>query len=330
MAETLCGIEIGAVHEIILMQDITPVPKSPRNVLGATNVRGVVLSVVDLRACLGFPSAANTADTRIVLVSYGEEKIGLVVDGVAEVITLPLDAFQSLNGNIGQSAFLRSVARLEDRLILDIDHERVVEDGLHAEPAEIPELLKVVEAEAAAEAEEQAEEEAEPEAEAEAEIEEEEEQTEVTTEDTTTDAKDEGGLNIELLESSFELLAPQGDELVERFYEKLFETAPAVRNLFPDDMASQKKALLGSLAAIVGSLRNPEKLGSYLAELGQHHVTYGAQAAHYDVVAQVLIETMAELAGDVWNDELQTAWTDALTAVKGLMLAGAEQQEKAA
>ena len=47
-------------------------------------------------------------------------------------------------------------------------------------------------------------------------------------------------------------------------------------------------------------------------------------------MAQVLLETMAELAGDVWNDELQTAWTEALTAVKTLMLTGAEQQEKAA
>ncbi len=50
------------------------------------------------------------------------------------------------------------------------------------------------------------------------------------------------------------------------------------------------------------------------------------------MVAQVLLEVMAELAGDeVWNDDLQTAWTEALTAVKGIMPGGAEAvEEKAA
>ena len=126
------------------------------------------------------------------------------------------------------------------------------------------------------------------------------------------------------------MLAPQGEQLVERFYERLFETAPAVRSLFPDDMEGQKRALLGALGTIVNSLRAPEKLTTYLEGLGKHHVDYGAVAAHYDVVAEVLVATMAELAGDAWTDELQSAWTAALTAVKGLMLAGADTIEAAA
>ena len=133
VADILCGIEIEAVHEIILMQEITVVPQSPRNMLGMIDIRGMVLPVVDLRACLGFPSTANTHDTRIVLVSYREKQIGLVVDGVAEVTTLPKEAFQSLKGNVGESPYLRAVARLDDRLILDIDHVRVVDEGIDAE-----------------------------------------------------------------------------------------------------------------------------------------------------------------------------------------------------
>jgi hemoglobin-like flavoprotein len=130
---------------------------------------------------------------------------------------------------------------------------------------------------------------------------------------------------VELLESSFKLLAPRGEELVELFYDRLFETAPSVRELFPDDLAGQRKALLGALGALVSSLRKPEQLTAYLEELGASHVGYGAADGHYDVVAQVLLEVMAELAGDeVWNDDLQTAWSDALTAVKGIMLGGAE------
>jgi nitric oxide dioxygenase len=134
-----------------------------------------------------------------------------------------------------------------------------------------------------------------------------------------------GGLNIELLEASFQLLAPQADRLAERFYEKLFDVAPSVRGLFPDDIAGQRKALIASIGAIVSSLRSPDSLGEYLGALGLRHAGYGAVEGHYDVVGQVLLETMAELAGDLWNDELQSAWTTAYGAIKGLMLEAAQE-----
>ena len=327
VADSLCGIEIEAVHEIILMQEITAVPKSPRNMLGMIDIRGTVLPVVDLRACLGFPPTANTQDTRIVLVSYQDWKIGLLVDSVAEVNTLPKEAFQSLNGNVGDSPYLRSVARLEDRLILNIDHVRVVDEGVETEASGMS-LLDVLEGKLAEE------EDTDDEAATPDEHDEEETVNKGEAADTTksagADKADEGGLNVELLESSFELLAPQGEQLVERFYERLFETAPVFRSLFPDDMERQKRALLGALGIIVDSLRAPEKLTAYLEGLGKHHVDYGAAPAHYDVVAEVLVATMAELAGDAWTDELQSAWTAALTAVKDLMLTGAETIEAAA
>lgn len=307
IANTQCGIDISAVHELILMQEITPVPKSPRNMLGMINVRGILLPVVDLRACLGFPPASITGDTRIVLVSCGEKKIGLVVDSVAEVIALPTAAFQSMDGSEAESPYLRSVVRLEDRLILDIDHERVVLDGLETGPEGLSPLLEALEAS----------------------MEDEAASTE-SDEPTAENNADEGGLNVELLESSFALLAPQGEQLVARFYERLFETAPAVRSLFPDDTTDQKKALLGALGTVVSTLRTPEKLTAHLQDLGERHIEYGAVAGHYDVVAEVLLATMAEFAGEAWNDELQTAWTAALTAVKDSMLSVADKAELAA
>lgn len=146
VADTECGIDISAVQELLLMQEITPVPKAPRNMLGMINVRGAVMPVLDLRACLGFPRAPITDDTRIVLVSCGEEKIGLVVDNVAEVVALPHEAFQSMDGSAVESPYLRSVARLEDRLILDIDHERIVQDGLDTELEGLSPLLETLKA----------------------------------------------------------------------------------------------------------------------------------------------------------------------------------------
>lgn len=336
VGDVLCGIDIDAVHEIIPTQEITSMPRSPRNMLGVTNVRGSVIPVVDLRACLGYIPTEFANDTRIVLVSYDDSKIGLVVDAVAEVITLEEDVFQKIGVNIGNSGYLRAVARLDDRLILNIDHARVVEEGLDKEPSEITSLLKEIEAQATTEASETEPPTNETPTEDENENVKEDPVDNASDEATTPDAEateetaDEGGLNVELLESSFALLAPQGEELVDQFYTRLFETAPAVRSLFPEDLAGQKKALLGALGALIANLRAPEKLTGFLEDLGERHVGYGALEPHYDVVAEVLITTMADLAGDVWNDELQKAWTDALVAVKGIMLAGAQKIEAAA
>ena len=143
-------------------------------------------------------------------------------------------------------------------------------------------------------------------------------------------AEQPGQLRVELLEASFALLAPQAEDLVERFYTRLFVAAPAARAMFPDELAGQKRALLGSLGIIVNSLRAPEKLGSYLDGLGRRHVGYGAIEAHYDVVGTVLLETMAEVAGEAWNDELQQAWATAYGAIKGIMLAAAGEAVPAA
>jgi hemoglobin-like flavoprotein len=130
-------------------------------------------------------------------------------------------------------------------------------------------------------------------------------------------------LQVELLESSFALLAPRADELAERFYTRLFEVAPAARAMFPDDMAGQRRALIGAVGMIVGSLRTPEKLATYLDGLGRRHVDYGAVPAHYEVVGAVLLETMADLAGPAWHAELNDAWATAYGAVSGLMQSAA-------
>ena len=142
VADVLCGIEIDAVHEIIATQEITVVPKSPRNMLGVTDVRGSVTPVIDLRACLGYAPAEFGRETRIVLVSYGDSKVGLVVDGVAEVITLDPNVFQAVTSAVGGAGYLKSIVRLDDRLILHIDHVRAIRDGLNVEPSEFTALLE--------------------------------------------------------------------------------------------------------------------------------------------------------------------------------------------
>lgn len=131
-------------------------------------------------------------------------------------------------------------------------------------------------------------------------------------------------LQIGLLEQSFAAVAPKGDELVEVFYKNLFADFPQVRPLFADvRMAEQKKKLLASLQLVVGNLRRPSVLGPALNELGSRHVDYGAQEGHYPAVGQTLLKSLAQVAGDAWNDELDRAWAEAYGVVAQAMIEGA-------
>src|SRR5207253_10563140 len=91
-------------------------------------------------------------------------------------------------------------------------------------------------------------------------------------------------MNIEYLETSFDLVAPRGDELIEDFYARLFATAPAVRPLFPADMTRQRAMLLSALVLLRKSLRDLDRIVPTLRALGARHVAYGAQPEHYPVV----------------------------------------------
>jgi methyl-accepting chemotaxis protein len=137
----------------------------------------------------------------------------------------------------------------------------------------------------------------------------------------TSKAQRAEGLNVELLEKTFSELAPSGEKLTERFYEELFERYPDVIPLFEHvDLAQQQKKLLAAIKLVINNLRNPETLATALKQLGAKHKIYGAEEAHYQAVASTLLDVMQELAGDLWTDEVQQAWSDALDTVSKIML----------
>ena len=141
---------------------------------------------------------------------------------------------------------------------------------------------------------------------------------------TCNDMEEEMSLNLEALETSFDLVAPRGDELMDEFYSRLFTAAPAVRPLFPRDMRRQKTMLLGALVLLRKSLRDLDAITPKLRELGARHVAYGAQPEHYPVVGSALISSMAVIAGDAWTSEYEVAWAEAFEIVAATMIDGAE------
>jgi hemoglobin-like flavoprotein len=112
------------------------------------------------------------------------------------------------------------------------------------------------------------------------------------------------------------------------FYARLFATAPAVKPLFGDtDLARQKAMLLSTLVLLRKSLRNLDAIVPTLRALGARHHGYGAQPEHYAVVGQVLIASLAEIAGEVWRPEHELAWSAAFEVITDAMLSGARDAE---
>jgi hemoglobin-like flavoprotein len=137
-------------------------------------------------------------------------------------------------------------------------------------------------------------------------------------------------LELDLLEESFDLVAPRGDELMDEFYARFFAAAPDVRVLYPEDMKWQKTMFLGALVLLRKSLRDLDAVVPKLRELGARHVAYGARPEHYAVAGGLLIDAMKAVAGDDWLPAYERAWGAAYEIVASTMLAGAEEAQLAA
>jgi hemoglobin-like flavoprotein len=73
----------------------------------------------------------------------------------------------------------------------------------------------------------------------------------------------------------------------------LFDVAPEVRRLFPDDLAAQKRKLMALFATCIGKVHDFAALAPVIRELGKRHAEYGARLAHYKIVEEALLWAMA-------------------------------------
>ena len=122
------GLDISTVEGIIKMQAITKMPQAPVFVEGVTNLRGTVVPVIDLRKRFSLPSLEHTKDTRIVVVYMEKTKIGMIVDGVSEVLRIPEESIEPTPPMVSNvnTAFIRGIAKLEGRLVTLLDLSKVL------------------------------------------------------------------------------------------------------------------------------------------------------------------------------------------------------------
>lgn len=125
------GVNILNVEEINRMVEITRVPNAPSFVEGVINLRGRVIPIINLRKRFGLDNKEMDRDTRIMVMDINGSTVGMVVDAVSEVLRIPSDtvvAAPAITNGIN-SRYIKGIGKLDDRLIILLDLEKLFKDS---------------------------------------------------------------------------------------------------------------------------------------------------------------------------------------------------------
>ena len=128
LGEEEYGIEILRVQEIKGFSSVTAIPNAPPYVKGVMNLRGTVVPVLDLRLKFGMPPRDYDRFTVIVVVNVGARVVGLIVDGVSDVLDVAagaLEATPELGADV-DTTMLQGIARNGERLVTMLEIDRVI------------------------------------------------------------------------------------------------------------------------------------------------------------------------------------------------------------
>lgn len=119
VGDVLLGIDIQEIQEIGRQLDVVPVPHAPLCIRGVVNLRGEVVTVLDLRTILGMGATPLTPHSRNLIIQTGSERIGLLVDRMAAVVTANAGDIDPPPPNlpVAHSCFIRGVHRMEGTLL---------------------------------------------------------------------------------------------------------------------------------------------------------------------------------------------------------------------
>jgi len=130
------GVDVRQVQEIRRVGEITAVPRAPEFVRGVINLRGRILPVLDLKRKLNLGEVGVDRAARIVVVRTQGRMLGLLVDGASQVLKVPVSRVEPPPEEVVERGgdYIRAVAKLDDRLIILIDLERILAQELREAP----------------------------------------------------------------------------------------------------------------------------------------------------------------------------------------------------
>jgi len=119
VGEALCGMEIQQIQEINKLTLMTRVPQAPDDVLGILNLRGQIVTVIDLARRLGLGTTAITPQVRIIIVNTVGGKVGILVKQISDVVTVDMLEKEPAPANMRgiQGRFFSGVCKQEKGLI---------------------------------------------------------------------------------------------------------------------------------------------------------------------------------------------------------------------
>jgi hemoglobin-like flavoprotein len=136
---------------------------------------------------------------------------------------------------------------------------------------------------------------------------------------------------IKLVQTSFAQVAPIAATAADLFYGRLFEIAPQLRPMFPEDLTEQKRKLMAMLGVAVSGLSHLDSILQAVRGLGRRHAGYGVKAEHYGPVGAALLWTLDKGLGTAFTPEVHEAWATAYTVLSTTMIeAAGEEQRQAA
>jgi purine-binding chemotaxis protein CheW len=129
LEDIIYGIDINKVLGINKVQDLTPVALAPAYIRGLLNLRGQIISIIDLRIKLGLPPSRLAGKSRVIIVNSNGEDIGLLVDMIYDVIVTERSNIEKTPPNLDklQGKFFEGVVKSEDRLIGIIQIDAVLQ-----------------------------------------------------------------------------------------------------------------------------------------------------------------------------------------------------------
>ena len=131
----LFGAAVSRIHDVFAPESITPVPLATKEVAGLLNLRGRIVTAIDARSRLGLPKREDDASVMAIGIEKGTESFGLLIDEVGEVKTLDDGDREDVPSNLDPvwAQIASGVYRLEDRLLVVMDIDKILTFGVEAE-----------------------------------------------------------------------------------------------------------------------------------------------------------------------------------------------------
>lgn len=122
------AVDLLKVKEVITPPEMTPIPKCPPYVCGLMNLRGLVLTVVDLRKKLGIAPDKDCVENAVIIFDLGDRMVGAMVDSIQKVLTIPADHIKPVPDSDGSTNtnFL-GILQHDNRLTMWLDPEKVMD-----------------------------------------------------------------------------------------------------------------------------------------------------------------------------------------------------------